>query len=183
MKKLLFVVVMAAGFVSASAQKIGYINFEQVLGSMPEAARAQTQLQDFQQSLQQQAQDMMREVGIKDSLFNADSSKLSPSMKEIKRREIFESYQKAQAFQQQDAQEQLQQKQNDLIVPIRKKAQEAIKAVAKENNYSYVLEEGSLYVMPAADNLINLVKAKLGIKDSPAAIPKPAAPKPATKKP
>ncbi len=178
MKKLLFVVVMAAGFAGASAQKIGYVNFDQIVGAMPETVKAQTQLQDFQQSLQQQAQDMMREVGMKDSIFNVDSAKFSPSMKEIKRKEIFEAYQKAQAFQQQDAQEQLQQKQNELIVPLREKAIAAVKAVAKENNYAYVLEEGTLLVMPPADNIFNLVKAKLGIKDTPAAAPKPAPKRP-----
>jgi outer membrane protein len=52
---------------------------------------------------------------------------------------------------------------------------EAIKNVAKEKGYSYVLDEStnSLLVAPPGDDLLAAVKAKLGIKD-PAPAAKPA---------
>jgi outer membrane protein len=177
MKKLLFAGLMAVGFLSASAQKIGYINFDEVVGSMPEAAKAQATLAEFQQTLAERAQEMMREVSNKDSAYAADSLKMTPTMRELKKKDIFKLYQEAQAFQQQGAQEQMQQKQNEVGAPIRDKAIATIKLVAKENNYAYVLEEGSLLVMPPADNLLALVKAKLGIRDTPVPV------RPAPKKP
>ncbi|MBL0145205.1 MAG: OmpH family outer membrane protein [Chitinophagaceae bacterium] len=54
---------------------------------------------------------------------------------------------------------------------------DAIKAVAKEAGYAYVLDVNSLIVAPPADDIIGLVKKKLNIKD-----PAPAAPAKTTPK-
>ena len=91
-------------------------------------------------------------------------------MKEIKRKELIELYQKVQNYQQ-TSQEEYQAKANDKIAPIREKALNAISAVAKENGYAYIFNEDNLLVKPAGDNILQLVKNKLGIKD----VPKPAA--------
>ncbi len=50
--------------------------------------------------------------------------------------------------------------------PILKKAEDAIKQVAKENNYSYVFDMGTGAVIYAqdSDDLMPLVKKKLGLK-------------------
>ncbi len=59
MKKLIVAVVMALGIFSASAQnKIGYISTEELIGVMPEAEKANAELQEYQTSLAQQGQDM-----------------------------------------------------------------------------------------------------------------------------
>jgi outer membrane protein len=171
MKKLLFAGVMALGMFTATAQnKMGYINTDELISTMPEAAKAQTELQEFQASLAQQYQDLSAELNAKDSAFVKDSIKLSASMKEIKKKELFEIYQRVQNYQQ-TSQEEYQAKANEKITPIREKALNAINAVAKENGYTYVFNEDNLLVKPAGDNILQLVKNKLGIKD----VPKPAA--------
>lgn len=171
MKKLLFAGLMALGMFTATAQnKMGYINTDELISTMPEAAKAQTELQEFQASLAQQYQDLSAELNAKDSAFVKDSIKLSASMKEIKKKELFEIYQRVQNYQQ-TSQEEYQAKANEKITPIREKALNAINAVAKENGYSYVFNEDNLLVKPAGDNILQLVKNKLGIKDAP----KPAA--------
>ena len=167
MKKLLFVGAMALSMFTATAQnKIGYINTDELISTMPEAAKAQTELQEFQSSLGLQYQDLNAELNAKDSAFIKDSIKLSPSMKEIKRKELIELYQRVQNYQQ-TSQEEYQAKANEKITPIREKALTAITAVAKENGYSYVFNEDNLLVKPAGDNILQLVKNKLGIKDAP----------------
>jgi outer membrane protein len=175
MKKLIVASVMALGIFSASAQnKIGYISSEELIGLMPEADKVDADLKEFQASLAQQGQDMMTELSNKDSLFVRDSAKLSPSMKEIKRSELITLYQRVQGWNQQ-AQEAYQIKAQEKIAPLRTKAADAIRAVAKENGYTYVLDANSVVVGPPGDDLITLVKKKLGIKDAPAT--PPAAPK------
>ena len=64
------------------------------------------------------------------------------------------------------------------IAPVRTKALDAIKTVAKEKGYTYVIDEASssLLVMPPGDDLLPAVKTKLGIKDAPQA---PAGTRPA----
>lgn len=167
MKKLLFVGAMALSMFTATAQnKIGYINTDELISTMPEAAKAQTELQEFQSSLGLNYQDLNAELNAKDSAFIKDSIKLSPSMKEIKRKELIELYQRVQNYQQ-TSQEEYQAKANEKITPIREKALTAITAVAKENGYSYVFNEDNLLVKPAGDNILQLVKNKLGIKDAP----------------
>ena len=167
MKKLLFVGVMALSMFTASAQnKFGYINTDELISVMPEASRADADLKEYQAGLAQQYQDLLGELNMKDSSFVKDSVKLSASMKEIKRKELVELYQRVQNYQQ-ESQEQYQAKANTMIAPIREKAITAIKAVAKENGYSYVFNEDNLLVMPNGDNILPLVKTKLGIKDLP----------------
>jgi outer membrane protein len=178
MKKIIFIGLMAMGFYQASAQnKIGYINTDELIGIMPEAEKADTELKEFQASLAQQGQDMMKELNDKDSVFVRDSAKLSPSMKEIKRSELVQLYQRVQNWNQQ-AQEMYQAEAQKKIIPIRDKAMGAVRDVAKENGYSYVLDYNAVLVGPPGDDLIGLVKKKLGIKDTPVT-PKatPAAPK------
>jgi outer membrane protein len=172
MKNLIVASVMALGFLSASAQtKIGYINTEELIGVMPEADKANTDLQEYQGYLEQQYKDMMKELDEKGKQFDTDSSKLSASMKEIKRDELVKLYEKAQNWNQQ-AQQMYQQKAQEKVTPIRAKAQEAIKTVAKENGYAYILDINAVIVGPPGDDIIGLVKKKLGIKDQPAPTPK-----------
>lgn len=177
MKKLIVAGVMALGIFfnnNASAQtKIGYISLDELIGVMPEAEKADGELKEYQASLAQQGQDMMKELSDKDSLFVKDSVKLSPSMKEIKRNELIALYQKVQGWNQQ-AQDMYQQKAQEKIAPLKEKALATIKDVAKENGYSYILDANSVIVGPPGDDLIGLVKKKMGIKDTPA-VQKPGA--------
>jgi len=177
MKKLIVAGVMALGVFSASAQnKIGYISTDELIGIMPEAEKADAELKDFQASLAQQGQDLMKDLSTKDSLFVKDSSKLSPSMKEIKRNELIQLYQRVQSWQQQ-SQELYQAEAQKKISPLRDKALEAIKAVAKESGYAYILDVNSVIVAPPGDDILPLVKRKLGIKDAAPVKAAPGQPK------
>lgn len=179
MKKLILVVVLFAGNLLAFAQgkvekplKIGYIATDELVGLMPEAEKADTELKEYQASLAQQGQDMMKELNDKDSIFVKDSAKYSPSMKEIKRNELMALYQKVQGWNQQ-AQDLYQQKAQEKIAPLRAKAMEAIKAVASDNGYTYILDSNAVLVGPPGDDILELVKTKLGAKSAkPAAPPK-----------
>lgn len=166
MKKLIIASAMAFGVLTVSAQtKIGYINTEELMGSMPEAAKADQELQQFQQDLAKQGQDMMRDLTIKDSLYVLDSAKLSPSMKEIKRNELISLYQRVQNWQSQ-GQELYQNEAQKKIAPIRDKALAAIRTVAKENGYTHVLDINSVIIAPPGDDLLVKVKKHLGIKEA-----------------
>ena len=79
---------------------------------------------------------------------------------------MIELYQKVQGWQTQ-AQELYQQEAQKKIAPIRDKAMDAIRVVAKENGYSYILDINAIIVAPPGDDVLPLVKKKLGIKDEP----------------
>ena len=171
MKKLLVAGVMALGVFSASAQnKIGYIDTDSLIGYMPEAAQADAELKAYQDALALQGEDMAKEFQAKVDAYNKDSATLAPSIKEVRKGELTEMYQKV-ANWNQIAQDKYNQKAAEKIQPIRVKAMDAIKTVAREKGYAYVLDAAStgILVSPQGDNLLQAVKAKLGIKDAPAA--------------
>ena len=151
-----------------SQSKIGYVSTEELIGSMPETEAANTKLQDYQGSLQQQGNDYMKELSEKDSIFQADSAKYSATTKDLKRNDLITLYQKVQGWNQ-TMQQLVQAKSQELIVPIRNKAYETIKTVAKESGYTYVLEAQAVLVGPPGDDILPLVKKKLGIKETPPA--------------
>jgi outer membrane protein len=167
MKKLFVAGVLMLGFLGASAQnKIGYISTEELINAMPEADQANSALQDYQSSLQQQGNDYLQELNEKDSLFVKDSSKLSPAAKELRRNDLVALYQKVQNWNQ-TSQQLLGEKQQTLLAPIRTKALATIKDVAKDNGYTYIFDAAAVIVSPPGDNILPLVKKKLGLKDTP----------------
>ncbi len=178
MKKLLLGAVMALGMMSASAQvKIGYINTDELMSIMPEAAKINTELNEYQTTLQQQGITLQKEAEAKRDQYFKDSATFSNSKKEIVRDELVKLYARLQNYDQ-EIQEKAQQYAQTKIAPLKVKALDAIKAVAKEKGYTYVIDESSssLLVMPPGDDLLPAVKTKLGIKDAPQA---PAGTKPA----
>jgi outer membrane protein len=171
MKKLFAVAALAFGMFGASAQtKIGYINTDELISIMPEAAKADGELKEYQQSLIQQGQEINKDADEKTAQFIKDSLKMSASMKEIKRNEIVQLITKAQNWNQ-TAQDMYNAKAAEKVDPIRKKALDAINAVAKEKGFSYVLDASTsvLLVFPPGDDLMPFVRTKLGIKDTPIA--------------
>lgn len=181
MKKLIVAVVLGLSIfglagTANSQTKIGHISTEDLIGAMPEAENANTELQEYQQALQQQGANYYKELNELDSLFARDSAKMNKATKDLKRNDMIALYQKVQGWQQ-TMQQKIGEKQQELLGPIQKKALDNIKLVAKENGYAYIIEGGTLLVSPTTDDILPLVKKKMGIKDAAPAATKPAAPK------
>jgi outer membrane protein len=148
----------------ANAQsKIGYVSLNEIIMSMPEAKKADSSLQQFQQALIESAKEKEADLNERIAKFNADSAKMTSAVKDVKRKELQTIYQSL-AGEDQRIQQELQKKQDELTEPIQKKAMDAISATAKENGYGYVFVKEQLIVYPPADDLAPLVKKKLGIK-------------------
>jgi outer membrane protein len=169
MKQIVTTLVVVMGLImtgtSTKAQtKIGYISLQELIPSMPEYRKADTALNDYQSALGQNFDDMKREYYEQDSLLNSkDTLKYTKAQLELKKKNMAEMMVKLQGWQQQ-AQQMYQQKQQDLIAPIQKKAIETVQAVAKENGFTYVLTKEALLVSPPAEDILPLVKKKLGLK-------------------
>lgn len=149
---------------SANAQnKIGYISTEELVSIMPETAKADSNLQQYRTALIQNAQEKQSSLEAAIEKFNKDSVSMSGSVKDVKRGELQKMLNDLQS-EDQRIQQQLQQRQQELITPINKKAFDAIQAVAKENGYQYVFEKGALLVAPPGEDILQLVAKKLNIK-------------------
>ena len=171
MKQFLTILFISAGIfgfsTTTNAQKIGYISADEVIQIMPEAATVQKELDQYQQSLYQNAQDKQAALNDAIAKFVKDSSTLSPSMKEVRRNDLQKQSQDL-AGENQRIQDEFAQKRQELSAPIQKKLQVAIEEVAKENGYTYVFPREALIVMPPSSDIGPLVKKKLGLKDAPA---------------
>ena len=168
MKKFITLGLMTLGIFGLSnttnAQiKIGYISADEIIVLMPEAAKIDTQLNQYQQSLYQNAQDKQNTFNEAVAKFYKDSATMNPSLKEVKRTELQKQAQELGGAEQQ-IQQQFEQKRQEWSLPIQKKLQAAIQEVAKENGYTYVFPKEALLVAPPGDDLATLVKKKLGLK-------------------
>lgn len=172
MKKLKLFVAVVALFVagnSAMAQsKVGYISVDNMVALMPETKKIDSLLQKFQaDSLNPQLNYLIQEYNRKDSMVNGKDSLKTPAAVRQQVRQELENI----AYQVQNwqpfVQQAMQNKQEDLLVPIYRRVVDAVNAVAKEKGYTYVYNKESLLVAPTADDLLPLVAAKLNVKLPP----------------
>ena len=172
MKK--FVMFLACGLIignsifaqTASGLKIVYINSSVLLASMPEKVQADSALAKYARSFQDQIDIMMKEYQTKGQQYQANEKTMSDAMKEVKMKEIQDLQNRIESTQQ-SAQEKVQAKKQDVYTPVLEKADKAIKAVAKEKGYDYILDmaAGGVVVFGKEEyDVTPLVKAKLGIK-------------------
>jgi len=170
MKKIVTVLVVVIGLAlvgnSTKAQaKIGAISLAELIPNMPEYKKADTAMNEFNNALQQQYQDMVSEYQEQTAMLGSkDTAKYTSAQLELKRKAASDLLVKLQGWQQ-TAQQMQQQKNEELMAPIKKKALDAINAVAKENGYSWVIsKDEKLLVSPSGEDILPLVKKKLGLK-------------------
>lgn len=131
---------------------------------MPEFKKVDSSLSNYQNALAQNYQEMVGEFNEKDSLLSSkDTIRFTREQIEVRKKGLGELYTRVQGYQQQAAQL-LQQKQTELMEPIRKKANEIVWQIAREHGYAYVYLKEALAVYPAGDDLMPFAKSKLGLK-------------------
>ena len=168
MKKLFTIVLVSAGLLAASqvnAQaKIGYISTQELITAMPEYKKADTALAEYQNALNQQYAEKVQDFNMRDSLLQSkDTVKYTKAQLEVKRNELGKVYVELQGWNQK-AQQMYQAKEEEQMKPILDKARKAIQDVAKESGYAYIFTKEQLLVFPPADDILPLVKKKLGLK-------------------
>lgn len=170
MKLIAVVVVTVATFTAANAQtlKFGHIDLQALVQVMPERAAAETEFNTFQGELEDILGEMQKDYQTKLAEFEALGEDASDIKKNAKIAEIQDVQQRIQNYQI-TAQQQVQQKQAELLQPVFTKAEQAIEQVAQEQGLIYVFDSGVgnktiLYKSNASVDVLPLVKAKLGIQ-------------------
>lgn len=171
MKKGLFIIalcVLSIATLSVSAQsraKFGHVDFAQLYNAMPGQDSIQIIFEGYAQSLQQTFVQMQNEYQTKLQDYQANMATMSNLIRQNKEREIMDIQNRMENFRAQ-AEEDLQEKELELTLPIIEKARNAVNEVAKENGYTYVFNssEGLLLYADPGDDILPLVKRKLGIQ-------------------
>jgi len=165
-----FVAFLVIGFLgfNLSAQnkiKLAHVNSNDLLMMMPGIDTAQKAIQDYAKQLEDEMKAMYGEYEKKTTDFQNNQATMSQSLQQIKLKEIQEMEKRIRDFEE-HAQTELQTKQEDLLKPIVDRARAAIADVAKEQGYTYVFDSAFnvLLYSDDSDNIIELVKKKLGIR-------------------
>ncbi len=97
--------------------------------------------------------------------YQSQSSSMSDLIKQTKEKELTDLQGRIDAFQQK-ANQDLQAKQQELVAPFIERAKVAIKEVAKEQKFTYILNaiEDVVIYKEEADDVMPIVKKKLGIQ-------------------
>lgn len=169
MKKLFFIVSLILTTISvctkAQTLKFGHIDSGALIQMMPQTKQADSTLKRFGESLDSQLKGMTAEYQSKLQHYQSKADSMPDAIRSTKEKELSDLGQRIQDFQQ-TAQESIQKKKEEIYGPILKKAEDAIKEIAKEKQYSYILDTsvGTVIYAQEGDNIMALVKTKLGIK-------------------
>jgi len=165
MKKTALVVILFTLFVTtANAQtKFGVVGVDEVFSQMPDVKKADTSLAVFQKGLQDTYQQQQNEVNNAYKKFIEDSAKMTPTLKEIKRKDLQDRI-TALSKKEEEFNKLLEEEKEKTMKPIREKLMRTIQDVAKENGYTHIAYKEQLIVFPQADDITDRVKKKLGIK-------------------
>ncbi|MCB0754976.1 MAG: OmpH family outer membrane protein [Flavobacteriales bacterium] len=165
MKKLIIAVIaIAFTFPALAQQKFGHIDSGALLELMPEKKKAETELEAFAKEFQTALEDMAKEYEGKVQTFQAEEKGMVATVRNTKMREIADLERRIQEFQQQ-AQEEIANKEQEVLTPIIDKARKAIDEIAKEKGYTYVFDSslGVLLYADDSEDILADVKAKLGL--------------------
>ena len=170
MKKLILAfALLVAGLYTNAQQKIGYINSQEIISLMPEAKKVSAEIEAYKKTFTDQMGSMQKELETKYKAYQDGAKTMSEPIKTVKEKELQDLQSRMGSFEQ-TANEKIEGKLQELLAPVNDKAQKAIEAVAKEKGYSYIMDTsvgGIIYALPG-DNILDAVKVKLAIKDTPA---------------
>ena len=145
--------------------KFGHINSADLLKVMPGRDSIQKVVDAYLLTLQTQLKNMQSELETKYADYTFNEKTYSELIKTTKQKELQDLNDRIQTFQS-TAQEDWQNKENELLTPLINKAKKGIEDVAKENGYTYIFDTsaGVLLYFEPTDDIAPLVKKKLGIK-------------------
>lgn len=174
MQKIFFIVAICCAFcgytntawAQTAASKVGHLNSQTFLEGLPEWQTAKTAFDTYMGMKRKMLEDMQKQVQTLAQQYqqDRDAGKLSPISEQKMAQEI-QAKQAAFEKASQDAQGEVDAKEAELTEPIRKKIQEAINAVSRENGYTQIFDVSLgfvLYQDPQSD-ITALVRTKMGL--------------------
>lgn len=164
--KLTLALAMMLGASSLYAQKFGRINTNDLIAAMPETAEAQANLDAFIKDYSDMFEAMQVEINTKMADLQKSEATLSDSMKKLKYDELQNLSARMEEFQR-SAQQDIQQKQAELMQPVQEKAINAVNAVAKAAGFTAIFDTSiptMIYIDEAqVEDILPAVKVQLGL--------------------
>ena len=174
MKKLSLIIIISVFFglagqkLNAQDIKFGHIDTEELIQALPDFDTAIARLERFSRDLSNQLEIMQVEFNNKYNDYNRDMESLTDLVKQTKEQELSDMLRRINEFQQ-NAQQQVDERQAEYFQPMIAKVDKAIKDVGKENGFIYIFAIGqgtsvSYFDETKSIDIMPLAKAKLGIR-------------------
>lgn len=166
MKKIFVIAIASLMAFTAGAQKIGRVNFNELVMLMPEMDAARETIAASQKEAEETYAAMVEEYQGKVTQYQQKNASWTAAIKESKEKELMDIQNRIQEFQQNISQE-LQQQQSQLVAPINEKANNAVKEIAKAKGIDVLFDASqAIYFSDAVIDLTAEARKALGIPDS-----------------
>lgn len=156
---ILLVLISAVTVFAQSPQKIGYVDSQIILTQLPEAIKAQSdldaltqkwsnQLDSMKMALQQQYADVQKQIAT-----------MTEEQKQIKQKELIDKEQQIYQFQNQKFGQQngeIYQRQETIFAPVKEKIYAAIEKVAKEEGMQFIFDKSGDILLLYADEAFDI---------------------------
>jgi outer membrane protein len=148
--------------------KIGFYNKAEIFQSMPETIEATKKIDQVVQAYEKELSLINEEYQKKGSDYMAGRDTMPEAIRLRREAEVTDLQQRLQSFYQ-DSQDNIKKQQQDLITPIYKKLDAAIKSIGQENGYLLIFDTSvtaslSYWSVDKCTDVTNLIRAKLGLK-------------------
>jgi outer membrane protein len=144
MKKIAIIlgIILALGF-SANAQKIGFVDTDYILGSIPEYKAAQAEIDKLSVDWQKEIEAKYTEIDRLYKAYQADAILLTDDMKKKRENEIINKEKEVKELQKSrfGVDGEMFKKRQELVKPIQDKVYNAVKSVAEKNGLAIILDK------------------------------------------
>ena len=165
LKKIALLLLLVAPM-SLFAQKFAHFRSMDIIPVMPEYAKAQTDIQALSKQYEDEIKRSAEEFNKKYAEYQQEQQNLPQNIQERRQKELQEMMEKGNQFQQ-EAQQQLDKSYREMMEPIYKKLEDAVKAIGAAGGYTYVFDLNRTDIPyideNASKDVTNDIKTKLGI--------------------
>ena len=166
-KSVLFIILLFAVSITASAQKFALIDMEYILKNIPAYERANTQLDKASKQYQSEVETLGKEAQTLYTTYQSQMKTLSDAQKTKKEEEIVAKEKAAAELKRKyfGPEGELAKQRDSFMKPIQDEIYNAVKAIAEQNGYAAIVDRASassiIFASPRID-ISNEVLAKLG---------------------
>lgn len=148
---LILIFVLAFSFVNAQS-KVGTINTDIILSQMPELKGVEAEMQDYGKKLDTDLRKKYQDYQKLVEKFEAEQEELNEVIQKFRINEITDLEEEIQKFQQ-NSQQLIRAKQDELLRPLYSKIGKALEAIVEEEKFTQIFNEGNnlIYISPEYD--------------------------------
>ncbi|MHC0442139.1 MULTISPECIES: OmpH family outer membrane protein [Flavobacterium] len=154
------VLILGASNTMNAQAKVAHVDVSEIMSKMPAMLDAQNQLQKLSGTYDAEYKKMVEEYQTKIKKYETESTTATEAVNTERAKEV-QDMQKRIVDYRDNAQKELQQKDNDIMKPIMEKVKASIQKVGKAKGFQYVLD-GSTLILADGPNITADVKKDLG---------------------